>query len=79
MRLDYIGELKVLMSSIATALLGLTHRQDAEKRAKNLEEAKSIVIKEDPSLPPAKKVGYIHLTVYLEQSWHHTHTSSPPD
>nr|CAG4646116.1 EOG090X030S [Macrothrix elegans] len=28
--------------------------EDAEKRAKNLEEAKKIVIKEDPSLPAAK-------------------------
>lgn len=61
MRLDTIniGELKVLMSSIGTALLGLTQRQDAEKRAKNLEEAKSVVIEEDPSLPPAKKVPFI--------------------
>lgn len=35
-------------------------KQDAERREKNLEEAKSIVIKPDPSLPEAKKVK-IHL------------------
>lgn len=30
--------------------------EDAQRREKNLEEAKKIVIKEDPSLPPAKPV-----------------------
>lgn len=31
-------------------------KEDAEKRAKNLEEAKQIIIKEDKSLPEAKKI-----------------------
>ena len=42
-----------------------TQRQDAEKRAKNLEEAKSVLIKEDPSLPPAKKVHPCHLYLLM--------------
>ncbi|KAL1454386.1 hypothetical protein WDU94_010653, partial [Cyamophila willieti] len=30
--------------------------EDAEKRIKNMEEAKKIVLKEDPSLPPAERI-----------------------
>uniref|UniRef100_A0A8D8S9C7 Asparagine--tRNA ligase, cytoplasmic n=1 Tax=Cacopsylla melanoneura TaxID=428564 RepID=A0A8D8S9C7_9HEMI len=30
--------------------------EDAEKRVKNMEEAKKIVLQEDPSLPPAEKI-----------------------
>ena len=32
-------------------------KEDAEKRLKNLEEAKQIVLTEDTSLPAAKQVG----------------------
>lgn len=38
-----------------TVYLGVK-AEDAQRREKNLEEAKKIVIKEDPSLPPAKPV-----------------------
>ena len=35
--------------------------EDAARREKNLEEAKKIVITEDPSLPEAKEVKYFCL------------------
>ena len=39
--------------------------EDAQRREKNLEEAKKIVIKEDPSLPPAKPVFTNSLYRYI--------------
>ena len=33
--------------------------EDALKREKNIEEAKQIIIEEDKSLPPAKRVGAV--------------------
>ncbi len=38
------------------ALVSAAQKQDALKREENLKEAKAIVISEDSSLPPAKKV-----------------------
>ena len=42
---------------VCDCTLHAPQKQDAERREKNLEEAKSIVIKPDPSLPEAKKVN----------------------
>ena len=47
--------------------------EKAQQREKNLEEAKKITIKEDPSLPPAQRVssslisifGQVELACYL--------------
>lgn len=39
----------------------MTQEEDAKKREENLEKAKSIVIKQDISLPPAQKVTHLTL------------------
>ena len=45
-------------------------KEDAEKREKNLEEAKQIVLTEDSSLPAAKKVSRaLYTTLYSADNY----------
>lgn len=38
--------------------------EKAQQREKNLEEAKKITIKEDPSLPPAQRVSSLPISIF---------------
>lgn len=50
------GFVSDLLSIVFDMLFSLIQAEDAERREKNLEEAKKIVIEEDKSLPAPKQV-----------------------
>lgn len=50
------GFVSDLLSNVFDMLFSLIQAEDAERREKNLEEAKKIVIEEDKSLPAPKQV-----------------------
>lgn len=54
--LDSFGFVSDLLSNVFGKLFSLIQAEDAERREKNLEEAKKIVIEEDKSLPAPKQV-----------------------
>lgn len=55
----------VLFSSLWLRCVFVVKAEDNERREKNLEEAKKIVIKNDPSLPEAEAVSLSYFTCIL--------------
>ena len=54
----------IMLYALISFVLFFFKAEKAQQREKNLEEAKKITIKEDPSLPPAQRVSSSPISIF---------------
>ena len=54
----------IMIYALISFVLFFFKAEKAQQREKNLEEAKKITIKEDPSLPPAQRVSSSPISIF---------------